>query len=98
MIYFLNKDYKLNWKAKKVFTHSRYAQIAKILGIVNIVITTNLLDRIHDEMFQSYFSQGTNRIISWIVIPSISIIIFLSIFYMTYYQFVFKKENNIKDK
>ena len=98
MIYFLNKDYTLNWKSKKVFTQSRYAQIAKILGIANIIVTTSLLDKIHEEMFQSYFSQVINSYISWIAIPLICIIIFLSVFYMTYYQFMFKKNNNIKDK
>lgn len=98
MIYFINKDYKLNWKAKKVFTYSRYSKIASIFGFANIGITTGLLDFVHEKFLKIYFNSSINFVIGWFIIPLICILIFFSIFYSTYSQFTFKKENNIKDK
>ena len=98
MIYFINKDYKLNWKAKKVFTYSRYSKIASIIGFANIGITTGLLDFVHEKFLKIYFNSSINFVIEWFIIPLICILIFFSIFYSTYSQYAFKKENNIKDK
>lgn len=97
MIYLINKDYKLNWKAKKVFTYSRYSKIASIIGFANIGITTGLLDFVHEKFLKIYFNSTTNFVIEWFIIPLICILIFFSVFYSTYSQYVFKKQNNIKD-
>lgn len=98
MIVFINKDYKLNWKSKKVFTYSRYSKIASIFGFANIGVTTGFLDTIFEKYFDSFFNPTFNIIISWVIIPAICIFIFFSIFYATYSQFIFKQKHGIKEK
>lgn len=98
IIYFLNKEYKLNWKLKKIVTNSRYSKYAYLLSIVNIIILSNLFDVIHNKYLFNTLNTNMNKLIEWVIIPLVSILIFISIFYSTYSQFKAKKELGVKDE
>ena len=97
IVLFLNKDYSVNWKSKKVFTYSKHGKIAFLIGLFCISLYIAILSFLYNFYFQIYFSSTINSFIEWILIPFISAILNLSIFYFTYFQFMFKKKNNIKD-
>lgn len=97
IVYFLNKDYKLNWKLKKVATNSRYSKYAYLLSILNIIILSNLFDVLHNKYLFNVLSANMNKFIEWLIIPLVSILIVISIFYSTYSKFKAKKELGVKD-
>lgn len=96
IIYFLNKDYKINWRSKKVFTYSRFSNLARIFAIANIVIANELLSIIYNMYFEQNFNETIDNIVKWLVIPAFCIFVFISVFYSTYSVFLFKQENKIK--
>jgi hypothetical protein len=98
MVFLLNKDYKINWRSKKVFTYSRFSNIARFFAIANIVIANELLSKIYNKYFEQYFSKTMDTVYKWFIIPSFCIFVFLSVFYATYSIFVFKHENKIRDE
>ncbi len=98
MAYFLSKDYKTNSDTKKVITNSQYSKIAMIFGFANFGITIGLLDYLYEKYFAYRFNETGNFWISWILIPSVCIFIYFSIFYWTYAVFKFKQKHGIKDK
>lgn len=94
--YFLNKDYKINWKAKKVFTYSKYGRIALILGCISTPFYLAIMSFFYENLFSKYFCVSFNIFIEWVVIPILCIFFILSTFYATYTQFMFRQKHNIK--
>ena len=93
-IFFLIKDYRLNWKPKKWLTGSIYSQIANGLGIGTMVNVLLILQNISNEYF-NISSETTVGIIQWLAIPILTVLIVnYLIYFPTHYIFGKMRQKN----
>ncbi len=96
MTFVLEKDYKVNG-VKRVVTNSKYSKIAYYLGLANIVLMLELLEIVYDKYISSLLSNGLNIILSWVVIPLLSVFAYVAVYFSVYSQELTKKNNESQD-